>query len=161
MNKSIEYPVVQVSEEVAYIDTLSVHGTMALVLPYKKRKGHRYYLLDKKWIPNWDSDIDTCGISAFFKENEIESGLCAMMEETMGVEVQETELQYLGICAGDRHTNSMCKLYAVDLTQHSDETVFLDETKSQLFWSDAEGIIKSVDALLHAAYSSLQYIFPE
>lgn len=161
MSKVIEYPVIHVSDHETYIDTLSIHGTMALVLPYKKRKGHRYYLLDKKWIPNWDSDIDTCGISSFFKEDEIESGLCTLLEKLIGVEIQEAELQYLGICAGDRHTNTMCKVYAVDLSQHSEETIFLDESKSQVFWSNAEGIIKSVDAILHVAYASLQYIFPE
>lgn len=161
MNKGIEYPIIQVSEQDAYIDTLSIHGMMALVLPYKKRKGRRYYLLDKKWMPNWDSDIDTCGISDYFKEEEIESGLCELLEKSIGVDVQESDLQYLGICAGDRHTNSLCKVYAVDLSQHADETVFLDESKSQLFWSDVEGIIKSVDAILHVAYASLQYIFPE
>lgn len=161
MKKVDEYTVVKTNGFEEYIDMNAVHGTMAMVLPYKKRHGHRQYLLEKKKIINWDPERDVCGIAVFEEEIKLEEALVDRLNAITAVSIAEDDLQFLGVCCADRHTNTFCKLYALDLSMHIDETIFIDESKQILLWSREEGIIKSVDAFLHAAYASLQYIFPE
>lgn len=143
----------------AYADMASEYGSMALILPYRKHRGKKEYLLERNWLPGWDVSVDICGIAVYGSEDELEALLIERLKDVIGVQVIADELQYLGICGADRHTNTVCKLYAVDMSQFKEHDAFLDEEKTSVFWTDAESIIESLDPQLHAAYASHQYIF--
>lgn len=156
-----DLPIVSEEGKNSYVDTASAIGTMIMLLPFRRRRGHRQYLVENKWMPNWDTKIDTCGLAVYSKDDSDESLLVSLIGHVTGLTLEPDEFRYLGVCHADRFTNTSCKFYAVDLTMHADESIFFDETKVSVEWVPAESIIKSVDAYLHAAYASLQYIFQE
>lgn len=156
-----DLPIVSEEGKNSYVDTASALGTMIMVLPYRRRRGHRQYLVENKWMPNWDSQMDTCGIAVYVEDEPVESLLVEMLTHVTGLTLEQEAFRYLGVCHADRFTNTSCQFYAVDLTLHADEAIFFDESKVSVEWVKAEDIIKSVDAYLHAAYASLQYIFQE
>lgn len=151
--------VVSDNQPYAFMKTQEVLGTMAIVLPYKKKLSHVDYLLCRESIPCWDDHPDVCGIAVYGDQDKVEELIIAKLLKTAGYAIDPIYLKYLGVCAGDRRTNTTCHLYAVDVTHQKLADEFIDESKAALFWGSAENVLESLDTQLISAYAKLQYLF--
>lgn len=133
-------------------------GTMALLLPYRKRMGAVQYLMRREFIPCWDSHMDTCGIAVLGPLEALEAMLAETLKLEAGYAVKPEEIRSLGVCAADRHTDTTCYLYAVDLSRHNAGEEKLEVSEELTFWGTAQDILESVDSQLIACYAKAQYL---
>lgn len=133
-------------------------GMMAILLPYRKKMGATQYLLRRELIPCWDSHMDICGMAVYGEHSTLENQLIAMLKKEAGYQVSANELKCLGVCATDRHIDTTCFLYAVDLSRHNVSEEKLEVAEEMTFWGEAEDVLESVDSQLITCYAKAQYL---
>lgn len=160
MKKPFEISEVKMNDTVyPFTDVEGSLGQMALVLPLRKKLTHIEYLLCREFIPYWDSHPDICGIAVYGDESHLEALLVEKINSETGYKVQVNDLKPLGLCGADRYTNTICKLYTVDLSQNKLVDDFFDESKFSIFWGNDENVLESLDPQLIACYAKIKYLF--
>lgn len=160
MKKPFEISEVKMNDTVyPFTDVEGSLGQMALVLPLRKKLTHIEYLLCRETFPNWDSHPDICGIAVYGDESHLEALLVEKINSETGYKVQVNDLKPLGLCGADRYTNTICKLYTVDLSQNKLVDDFFDESKFSIFWGNDENVLESLDPQLIACYAKIKYLF--
>jgi len=133
-------------------------GSMALLLPYRKKVGSAHFLLRRELIPCWDTHTDICGIAIYGAAESVEGQLVEALKNEAGYTVKASELKSLGVCACDRITDTVCYLYTVDLSRHDavEEKLTVDENIT--FWGSAEEVLESLDSQLITCLAKLRYL---
>lgn len=127
-------------------------GSFVLVLPYKRIKGHYYYLLERIWVPGWDKHPDLCGISGpAFEEADVSAQM--LIKSTTGVEYNPQSFVPLGVAAGSKFSGDITFLFGLDVTS-------LHETikGETLVWVEEEELVQILDVHAIVAYSRLKMV---
>lgn len=130
----------------------------ALVLPYRRKLGQTQYLLHKELIPSWDNEMDICGICIEGQLETIESQILDKLKTEYGYAGDLTELNSLGVCAGDRIGNKTYYLYAIDLTKAKVIDQTLQDNTDHQFWATDQILLESIDAQMITCYARVQYL---
>lgn len=158
--KPLGFKTVALNEkEYSFLDVEGSLGYMALVLPLRRKLTHIDYMLCRENIPYWDNHPDICGIAVYGEEKNLENLLIEKLNTETGYILDSSDLKPLGFCAADRYSNTICKLYTIDLSQYKLKDDFFDESKFNIFWGTDENIVESLDAQLIACYAKIKYLF--
>ncbi len=130
----------------------------ALVIPYRKKLGQTHYLLHKELIPSWDNEMDMCGICVEGTLENIETQILDKLNSEYGYSGERSELNSLGVCAGDRVGNKTYYLYALDLTKAKVTDTSPQENTDHQFWATDQILLESIDAQMITCYARIQYL---
>lgn len=150
-----------VKENSAYIYTHEEisGGIRILVLPFRKKRGGRQFLLRREFIPCWDSHTDVCGISSKVIDENPEQTAANEVKKDAGYEVKVSELIQLGVVSASKSSDTTYYLYGVDLSKKDIEQEKLEVKEDISFWGDEDDIMDSIDAQLVACYGKLRHLF--
>lgn len=141
-----------------YVYASQLGGMMAVLLPYRKKRGVAQYLLRREMIPCWDSHMDVCGIGVIGEQGTLEDLLIETLKQESGYQVSKNDLKCLGVCATDRYADTTCFLYAVDLSRRGAGEEKLEVAEEMTFWGEAEEVLESVDSQLITCFAKAQYL---
>lgn len=130
----------------------------AMVLPYRKKLGQTQYLLHKELIPNWDQQMDMCGISISGPLETIETKILDVLKTEFGFIGELADINGLGVCMGDRTVTQTYYLYAIDLSKAKISDSKLQNDSEHHFWATDQILLESIDAQLITCYAKIQYL---
>lgn len=135
------------------------NGNRIVVLPFRKKRGGRQFLLRREYIPCWDSHTDVCGISSKVIDDNPELTAIKEIEKDTGYIVKASELIQLGVVSASKSSDTTYYLYGLDLSKKDKENEKLEIEEDISFWGDENDIMDSIDAQLVACFGKLRYLF--
>lgn len=134
-------------------------GNLAAVLPYRiTEDGDTQYLIRREVCPAWDWEHKTCALTGGWESDEtiLECAARELYEEA-GYEVHEGHLESLGTCHLSKAMDTVCHLFAADVTQvdpdepEGDGSLFEERAENE--WTDS---VASVEGpLVHVMVNRL------
>lgn len=134
-------------------------GKRVVVLPFRKKRGGRQFLLRREFIPCWDSHTDVCAISSKVKNGNPEETIIEELLRDTGYSIKASELIRLGVVSASKSSDTTYYLYGLDLSKKDIEEEKLEVQEDLSFWGNDDDIMDSIDAQLVACHGKLRYLF--
>ena len=135
-------------------------GRIIAILPYRKANGKTQYLLRIEPNPAWGyHDKHISSITGGLEKSDTQTALLEIKEEA-GYSVHEDDLIDLGICRGTKSTDTVFRLFSVDLSGKTCKKATGDgselEKLAYCYWGDETEINKAVDPLIYVMFVRLK-----
>lgn len=134
-------------------------GRIIAVLPFKKIGGRIQYLLRIEPNPAWGYyNKHISSITGGHEKTAEQTALLEIQEEA-GYSVNKDDLIDLGVCRGTKSTDTVFRLFSVDLSGKERKKAEGDgselEKKSYCYWADEKEINNAVDPLVYVMFYKL------